>query len=195
VQRLKPQETTIVELKAKVDNLEPFRKKLESLKAEYVGIFRQIDMYYEVPQGRLKLRETEGENGAHLVYYERPDVKGPKQSQVFIIELSKPQFMKQFLNKVLCTKTVIDKQRAIYRIEGTQVHLDKAKKLGTYVEFERPTENTPEATQKAHEKLEKLMQTLGIKPETLQKGSYSDLIMQKQHEKWELENNKKHNNS
>jgi adenylate cyclase class IV len=64
VQRLEPQETTVVELKAKVDSLEPFRKKLESLKAEHVGIFRQVDTYYEVPQGRLKLRETEGENGA-----------------------------------------------------------------------------------------------------------------------------------
>jgi adenylate cyclase class 2 len=188
VQRLKPQETTIVELKAKVDNLEPFRKKLESLKTEYVGIFHQVDTYYEVPQGRLKLREIESENGAQLVYYERLDVKGPKLSQVFIIELSKPRFMKQFFNKVLRIKTVIDKQRTIYRIEGTQVHLDKVKKLGTYVEFERPTENTPEAKQKAHEKLETLMQTLGIKSETLQRGSYSDLIMQKQHEKWDLGN-------
>ena len=178
MQRLKPQETTIVELKAKVDNLEPFRKKLESLKAEHVGTFRQVDTYYEVPQGRLKLRETEGRNGAQLVYYERPDVEGPKQSQVFLIELPKPQFTKQFLSNVLRTKTVVDKQRAIYRVEGTQVHLDTVKDLGTYVEFERRTENTPEATRKAQETLEKLMQTLGIKPETLQKGSYSDLITQ-----------------
>jgi adenylate cyclase class 2 len=179
VQRLKPQETTIVELKAKVDNLEPFRKKLESLKAEHIGAVRQIDTYYEVPQGRLKLRETEGENEAQIVYYERPDVKGLKKSQVFITELPKPQFMKQFLSNVLRTKTIVDKQRIIYKVEGTQVHLDKVKNLGTYVEFERPTENTPETTKKAHETLEKLMETLGIKPETLQKGSYSDLIMQR----------------
>jgi predicted adenylyl cyclase CyaB len=88
--------------------------------------------------------------------------------------------MKQFLNKVLRTKTVVDKQRAIYRIEGTQVHLDTVQNLGTYVEFERPTENAPEAAQKAREKLEKLMQTLGVEPETLRKGSYSDLIMQQE---------------
>jgi len=182
VQRLKPRETTIVELKAKVGSLEPFRKKIESLKAEYVGTFRQIDTYYEVPQGRLKLRETEGKNKAQLVYYERPDVQSPKQAQVFIIELTKPQFMKQFLNKVLRTKTVVDKQRAIFRLEGTQVHLDMVQNLGAYVEFERQTENTPKATQKAHETLRRLMQTFELKLETLQKGSYSDLIMQKQNE-------------
>jgi len=176
---LKLQETTIVELKAKVGSLEPFREKLESLNAEYVGTFRQVDTYYEVPQGRLKLRETEGESKVQLVYYERPDVQGPKQSQVFIIELTKPQFMKQFLNKVLPTKTVVDKQRTIYRLKGTQVHLDTVQTLGTYVEFERRTENTLEAARKAHETLEELMQTLSVKQETLQKGSYCDLIMQK----------------
>jgi adenylate cyclase class 2 len=180
LQRLKPQEKTIVELKAKADSLEPLREKLESLKAEYIGTFRQVDTYYEVPQGRLKLRETEGANKAQLIYYERPDVQGPKQTQVCIIELRKPQFMKLFLSKVLRIKTVVDKQRAIYRFEGTQVHLDMVQNLGTYVEFERPAENTPEAAQKAHETLERLMRTFGVEPEALRKGSYSDLLMQQE---------------
>ncbi|MEM2970342.1 MAG: CYTH domain-containing protein, partial [Candidatus Bathyarchaeia archaeon] len=58
----KPIETTIVELKAKVDSLQPFKEKLRSLGAEHVGTFRQIDTYFEVPQGRLKIRETEGKD-------------------------------------------------------------------------------------------------------------------------------------
>jgi predicted adenylyl cyclase CyaB len=174
----KQKEASLVEMKAKVDSLKPFQQKLQELSAKHVGAFHQVDTYYDIPQGRLKLRETEGENKAQLVYYERPDVQGPKQTQVFIIELTKPQNMKQFLSKVLRTKTVVDKQRAIYRIKGTQVHLDTVQNLGTYVEFERPTENTPEAAQKAQEILKKLMQTLGVKPETLIKRSYSDLIMQ-----------------
>jgi len=177
--RLEPQETSIVELKAKVGSLKPFREKLESLNAEYVGTFHQVDTYYEVPQGRLKIRETEGESGAQLVYYERPDVQGPKQSHVFIVELTKPQFMKKFLKSVLRTKAVVDKQRAIYHVVETQVHLDTVKNLGTYVEFEKRIENTPEAIKKAHENLEILMQTLSVKKETLQKGSYCDLVMQK----------------
>ncbi len=166
----------VMELKAKVSNLEPFERKLKEMLAEYVGTFHQTDTYYEVPAGRLKLRETEGEDRAQLVYYERPDVEGPKQSQVFVIELPKMQTTKQFLGNALHVKTVVDKQRAIYRFEGTQVHLDKVESLGTYVEFERPSEDTPEAARKARETLEKLMQTLGIKPESLQKGSYSDLL-------------------
>ncbi|MBS7657027.1 MAG: class IV adenylate cyclase [Candidatus Bathyarchaeia archaeon] len=174
----KPIETTIVELKAKVDSLQPFKEKLRSLGAEYVGTFRQIDTYFEVPQGRLKIRETEGKNEALLVYYERPDIQDIKQSQVFLTELPKPQFTKQFLKKALRTKTVVDKQRAIYRLEGTQIHLDEVQGLGTYVEFEKPAENTPEDTKKAHIDLEKLMRTLGLKADNLQKGSYSDLLLQ-----------------
>jgi predicted adenylyl cyclase CyaB len=172
----KPKETTIVELKAKVESLEPFRQKLDEMSAERMGTFRQIDTYYEVPAGRLKLRETDGEDVVQLVYYERPDVEGPKQSRVFVAELPKPQFTKQFLSSVLRVKTVVDKQRTIYRLKGTQVHLDKVEGLGTYVEFERPSEDMPQATRRARETLEKLMRTLGIKPNMLEKGSYSDLL-------------------
>jgi len=56
------------------------------------------------------------------------------------------------------------------------VHLDTVRSLGTFVEFERPAQDTPEAALEARETLLKLMRTLGIKPESLQKGSYSDLL-------------------
>ncbi len=173
-----PKEAIIVELKAKVKSLKPFGEKLRSLGAEYVGTFRQIDTYFEVPQGRLKIRETEGKDEELLVYYERPDVQDIKQSQVFISDLPKSRFMKQFLKNVLRTKTIVDKQRTIYRFRGTQIHLDKVQGLGTYVEFEKPAENTAEDTKKAREDLENLMQTLGLRAENLQKGSYSDLLTQ-----------------
>ncbi len=176
-QREKSKEKAIVELKARVDSLEPFREKLESLKAERVGVFHQVDTYFEVPQGRLKIRETDGEDeGAQLVYYERPDVEGIKQSRVFVAELPKPQFTKKFLGAALRVKAVVDKQREIFRLEGTQVHLDTVRSLRTFVEFERPAQDTPEAALEARETLLKLMRTLGIKPESLQKGSYSDLL-------------------
>ena len=175
-QRQKPEKTAIVELKAKVDSLEPFTEKLKSLKAESVGVFHQVDTYYKIPQGRLKLRETDSEDMVQLVYYERPDVEGPKQSQVFVIELPKLQTTKRFLGSAFRVKTIVDKQREIFRLRGTQVHLDTVKSLGTYVEFERPSGDTPEATRRSREALESLMRMLGIKPEFLQKGSYSDLL-------------------
>ena len=176
MRRLAEKETHLVELKAKVDDLVRVRRKLKELNAEYVGTFTQKDTYYAVPQGRLKLRETGGEEKAQLVYYERPDLKGPKTSRVFILEIKRQDFLRAFIEKTLEKKVVVEKQREIYRYQGTQIHLDTVKELGTYIEFEKPTENTSKAISQARRDLEKLMSLLGVKKENLQTGSYSDII-------------------
>jgi predicted adenylyl cyclase CyaB len=176
VNPLTHKEAMLVEMKAKVDSLEPFTQKLAKLKAKYIGTFKQTDTYYEVPAGRLKTRETDGQSKVQLVYYERPDIQDLKQSTVFILEFDKADYMKQFIDSNLCVKAVVEKERAIYRHKGTQIHLDNVKNLGTYIELEHPTQDTPQAIQKTHRKLQRLMTKLGVKPENLQKGSYSDLI-------------------
>jgi len=176
--KLSKSEGNLIELKAKVDSLDTFRKRLQETKARHIGTFHQIDTYFEVPEGRLKLRETEGTEKAQIVYYEREDIPGPKTSRVFIIELQEPEFLKSFLHKVLKVKVAVAKTREIYRYQGTQIHLDSVKNLGAFIEFERRTEGTSEATSKDRETLETLMKTLGIKAENLIEGSYSDLLSQ-----------------
>jgi predicted adenylyl cyclase CyaB len=175
MQILEKSEGNLIELKARADSLEDFRKKLKAMGARHVGTFRQIDTYFEVPKGRLKLRETEGRTNIGLVYYEREDVPGPKRSKVFILEIGQP--LKRFLESVLKKKVAIDKKREIYRYKGTQIHLDTVKKLGTFIEFERKTKNTPEAIRKDQKTLEDLMETLGISAEDLLKDSYSDIAL------------------
>ena len=174
--RLEKTEVNLVELKAKADSLDGYRKRLQELKADHIGTFHQTDTYFKVPKGRLKLRETEETRKAQIVYYEREDIPGPKTSRVFLLELQEPKFFKSFLHRTLETKIVVDKTREIYRYQGTQIHLDKVKNLGTFIEFERRTEGTAEATSKDRETLEALMKTLGINTKDLIEGSYSDLL-------------------
>ena len=57
----------MLELKARVDDPKVVRRKLTSLKAQHMGTFRQNDVYFEVPRGRLKLREVEGNNETELI--------------------------------------------------------------------------------------------------------------------------------
>lgn len=47
---------------------------------------RQDDTYFNVPQGRLKLRREAGA-AAHLIAYERPDLRGQKESRYRIVEV------------------------------------------------------------------------------------------------------------
>jgi predicted adenylyl cyclase CyaB len=169
-------EHELMELKAKVHDLEVVRTRLTRLGADHVGTFRQIDVYFNVQKGRLKLREVEGKNNAELIYYERENIAAPKRSNVFILKIQDPKVFKNLLRRLLKSSAIVEKVREIYRYKGTQIHLDKVEKLGNFVEFERKTPAGERATKKSQRILEKLMEKLGINPESLEKLSYGDLI-------------------
>ena len=56
-----------IEIKARSANHEKIRDFLKSHGADFKGIDNQIDTYFKVNKGRLKLREGTIEN--HLIYY------------------------------------------------------------------------------------------------------------------------------
>jgi predicted adenylyl cyclase CyaB len=165
----------MVELKARVGDHEFLRKKLSALGAEYTGTFQQSDLYFKVPEGRLKLREVENNGTVELIYYERENIAGPKSDDAFILRVQEPEDLKKILKKILTPLMVIEKVREIYQYQGTQIHLDTVKKLGKFIEFERQTADDSSMVKKDQSILEKLMETLEIDSSNLEKLSYSDL--------------------
>lgn len=165
----------MVELKARIDDHEVLRKKLFTLGAEYVGTFQQNDLYFRVPEGRLKLREVKNSDTTELIYYKREDIAGPKNDDAFILRIHEAEELKMILKKILTPFRVIEKVREIYHYKGTQIHLDSVKKLGKFIEFERKTNNYSHTTKKDHQILEKLMSQLEIPTSNLEISSYSDL--------------------
>ena len=165
----------MVELKARVSNHDLLRKKLSELGSEYVGTFYQTDVYFKVPEGRLKLREVKGTNTAELIYYERENIAGPKQDDAFLLKVEEAGDLKNVLNRILKQRVVIEKEREIYMLQGTQVHLDTVKTLGKFIEFERQTTEETKTVKKDQQALEELMKKLGISPDNLETHSYSDL--------------------
>jgi len=166
----------MIELKARVDDHEFLRKKLSALGAKHLGTFQQTDVYFKVPEGRLKLREVKDNSTAELIYYERENIAGPKRDDVFILRVQEPEDLKKILKKILTPLTMIEKVREIYRYHGTQIHLDKVKKLGKFIEFERQTSENPKMVKKNRLILEKLMEKLEIEQSNLENLSYSDLV-------------------
>lgn len=164
----------MVELKARVDDHEVLRKKLSTLGAQYSGTFQQTDLYFRVPEGRLKLREVKDSNTTELIYYKREDIAGPKNDDAFILRIQEAEDLKLILKKILTPIKVIEKVREIYQYKGTQIHLDTVKKLGKFIEFERKTNNYSHTTKKDHQILEKLMIQLEIPSNNLEVLSYSD---------------------
>ncbi len=56
-----------IEIKARTTRQAEIRSMLKNNNAEFKGTDHQIDTYFHVPNGRLKLREGNIEN--HLIHY------------------------------------------------------------------------------------------------------------------------------
>src|SRR6476646_4228473 len=95
------------EFKARVDNSAQLEAILSSLSPVFAGEDRQVDTYFNVPNGRLKLREGNIENA--LIHYERINTAGAKQSNVLLYQHQPSPLLKEILTKSLGIKTIVDK--------------------------------------------------------------------------------------
>lgn len=169
----------LVEIKAHSKNLQRQRAYLKSKGANYKGKDHQIDHYFNTPTGRLKLRHGNIEQS--LIYYERPNQAGPKDSKVSLTTLPDEATAQQLaatLNTALGTWVKVDKQREIYFINNVKFHLDTVAGLGTFIEIEAigdsPAEHDQLLTQCQH-----YMRELDIEAKDLVENSYSDLLATK----------------
>ena len=78
-------EKRLVELKARCPDLESIRARLLPA-AQLETILVQRDTYFEVPRGRLKLREV-SDRSAQLILYDRPDIAAVKGSRIQLAEV------------------------------------------------------------------------------------------------------------
>jgi len=167
----------IVEVKARCKNQDEIRGYLKEHHADYKGIDHQVDTYFNIPKGRLKLREGKTEN--FLIYYERLDKEGPKQSKVALFASEPGSTLKEVLAKALGVLAVVDKKREIYYIENVKFHVDVVEGLGTYVEIEAIDMDANIEKDKLNEQCQKYINDMGIRDQDLIAVSYSDLLLKK----------------
>ena len=95
----------------------------------------QEDIFFNTPQGRLKLRILSEARG-QLIYYTRPDQEGPKRSDYHIFQTGDPANLKQVLELAYGIRGVVRKTRYLYLVGQTRVHLDDVEGLGQFMELE-----------------------------------------------------------
>lgn len=167
----------IIEIKARSTQQEKVREILNSKKAIFKGIDHQIDSYFNVPNGRLKLREGNIEN--HLIHYHRNNQEGPKLSEVSLYKNQPDSSLKKILSDALGILVVVDKKREIYFIDNVKFHIDTVKDLGTFVEIEAIGNKDKTQKEMLQKQCEHYMKLLAIKKEDLVAVSYSDLLLKK----------------
>ncbi len=165
------------EFKARVKNLEKYEQKLLELNPVFKGEDRQTDTYFNVPSGRLKLREGNIENA--LIFYDRPDVADSKQAEIVLYRHAPERSLRELLTKAFGIKVVVDKTRKIYFRENVKFHFDHVDKLGTYLEVEAIDETGEIPEGELKRQCDRYFSYFGLANADYVSKSYSDLILEK----------------
>lgn len=168
---------TNIEFKAKTVSLAITENKLKTLQPVFIGTDHQIDTYFNVANGRLKLREGNIENA--LIFYERENTAAAKQSNVILYQHQPNESLKHLLTKIHGIKAVVDKERKIYFIGNVKFHFDKVVGLGEFIEVEAIDSNKTISIEKLQEQCAFYADFLGIQPVDYISLSYSDMVLKK----------------
>lgn len=164
-----------VEIKARATRPEQIEKKLMQMGARFLGVDHQIDTYFQVTSGRLKMREGNIENA--LIYYHRIETKDLKKSEVLLQKLGTENGgLKTILEKVHGIWKLVDKHRKIFFIENVKFHIDEVMSLGSFLEIEAIDQDGLLGEAKLREQCNYYIEQLDIDPSWFVDQSYSDMV-------------------
>jgi len=167
----------LFEFKASVNDWVHLEQLLLTLNPVFKGTDLQEDTYFNVPYGRLKLREGSIENA--LIHYHRSDLARAKPSDVLLYRQKPDSDLKEILSKALGIKIVVKKSRKIYFINNVKFHFDKVKDLGNFIEVEAIDRDGSIGIEKLEEQCDHFISLFGIKKESFIAESYSDILLSK----------------
>ena len=162
------------EFKARTTELENLEKKFLELNPKFIGEDDQTDTYFNVDKGRLKLREGNIENS--LIWYERENTAGAKQSDVLLYQHNPDKTLKDILLKLHGIKVIVEKRRRIYFIDNVKFHFDTIAQLGTFIEVEAIDKDGNLGIEKLKEQADKYAAFFNIQSEDFIAISYSDML-------------------
>ena len=163
-----------IEIKARVESVESLEPLVARIAAEGSTEIFQDDTFFACSAGRLKLRAFSDHNG-QLIFYQRADCAGPKESFYVISPTSSPETLRQALSLAYGVVGRVRKHRTLFMVGRTRIHLDQVVGLGDFLELEvvlAEGERPAAGMAVAYELLEKL----AIPHHQLIEESYFDLL-------------------
>jgi len=162
-----------LELKAEVSSLGSPANTAKRIGARYAGTLRQIDSYFRVKHGRLKLREM-GKGKSELIFYRRPSRTGSRVSQYLILPMRDVKTAKVMLSSLFERTVVVKKTRRLFLYKNARIHLDVVQGLGRFIEFEVVV---TQGQRQADRLMKYLRKAFQIPLKRTVPGSYGDLLV------------------
>ena len=163
-----------VEIKAKIGEIEALIPIIASLAETGPFNILQHDTFFNCPLGKLKLRAFSASSG-ELIFYQRPELNGPKLSMYQISPTTEPDSLRDTLALAYGILGTVRKQRTLYLLGKTRIHLDRVDGLGDFLELEVVLEDLQTITYGESIALD-LMAKIGVLPNQLIPTSYLELL-------------------
>ncbi len=163
------------EFKARLKDEKHIRTTLKNLRARFLGTDRQVDTYFQVQHGRLKVREGRLENA--LIFYQRADASRARRATIDLMLLPRRNSVRAILANALPVLAAVDKRREIYFVGNVKIHLDRVRSLGRFIEVEAITRRGD--LKKIRSQARKFQKLFRIAAGDIVPQSYSDLILKK----------------
>ena len=165
-----------IEIKVKCVDPSFIRNYLQQPDAIFKGQDEQTDTYFNVSNGRLKLRQGIIENS--LIFYKRENIAGPKLSEVLLYKVTEnSDLLKKALTQANGIKVIVTKKREIYFIENVKFHIDEVEGLGSFVEIEAIDSDGSLGIDFIRKQCNYYLQQFNINEADLITESYSDMLM------------------
>ena len=162
-----------IEVKARLHDPAALALRLQQIPARFVASFRQRDVFFTTPQGRLKLRFAD--NNAELIYYVRSDDAVVRGSDYQRQPVTDGAGLCAILEAALGSCGEVRKQRRLYLLDNIRIHLDEVDGLGSYMEVEAiiDAEHNEAACEQA---TQSLLKKLNIADTDFEARAYVDLL-------------------
>jgi predicted adenylyl cyclase CyaB len=162
-----------IEIKARIDSVEALLQVATTLTGTQPTHIAQDDSFFDVPHGRLKLRQF-ADGSAEVIHYHRPDYSAAKASDYVLVPVPDPAALREALTRACGLRGRVRKQRWLFLAGQTRIHVDRVEGLGDFMELEvvlRDGQSDADGVRIADE----LMQALGLANAPRIAGAYLDL--------------------
>lgn len=163
-----------LELKARVADLDVARGVAEAIGAVRQGTERQVDRFFPVPGGRLKLRRSTLD-GDHLIAYLRRDAPGARISRFHRLAVPDPDALEATLGAILGAGARVEKEREVWWWRDVRIHFDRVAGLGSFLELEARLDRIGDRGEAAS-RVETLRRAFGVGDADRIAGSYAEML-------------------
>jgi predicted adenylyl cyclase CyaB len=163
-----------IEIKTRVRDRQALDRHLAALPIGQREQLQQLDTFFHIPAGRLKLREFD-QGEAELIRYDREDCPDMKLSTYERVAVTDAQALRTLLSRALGIRGQVKKQRTVLMLETTRIHLDEVEGLGAFLEIEVVLA-ADESASSGEARMRNLMAQLQIDRLDLIAGAYVDLL-------------------